>query len=332
MVDLAMWKRIQDVSKGNYGLSPLQFNQTIDGEDFVSLLNKTAIRTSSLYGTAPTYSRMNLPAAAHPGLYGDNVQPTPQSRISDILRMWVDEWLDSAKAKDGAEDPRERTLEKAEGAAVAAYNYSRRGKIRFFPTQGGLAIWLEDKNRKFTKPMTTFHIDNVRPLAVTDEEIAEGELVFFLLSELRFRLAKCRADGCGCYFIMKKWRQRYFNGTKCAVHQRSASLDSAKKATSIARINAPHKLFQLGAKKFARQIRSNPDWHRKPELKASIAAYLDGQVRRSEELTAVYITGARNGITGKWLARKGNWQGIEKALKAIPDVASKPKPAKKAKR
>jgi len=323
MPDLAMWKAIQGASKGNYGLSPLQCTQTLDGGDFVALLNKTAMHTHSLYGAPPRSGLTPPPTKGYQGLFGGNVvQPASQSRISDILRQWVDEWLDSARAKNGVEDPRERSLEKAVGAAVAAYNYSRRGKIRLLPTEGGLAIHLEDGTRKFTKPMTSFHIHNVRPLAVTDEEIAEGELVFFLLSDLRFRLAKCRADGCGCYFVMKKWRQRYFNGTKCPVHQRSSSLDSAKKATAAARTKAAETLHRLAAKKFGRQIRRSPEWYMKPQLKATIAAYLNDHVHRTPELAAIFLTGVRKGISGMWLARHENWCGIEKALKATSVVAS----------
>src|SRR5260370_20706412 len=118
------------------------------------------MRANSLYGTAYTYSFLTPPAGAYRGLFGGNVQPTPQSRISDILRVWVDEWLDSARAKDGAEDPRDRTLEKAEGSAVADFNYSKPGKIRLFPTQAGLTIWLEGTEWKFNQPMANPHSGN----------------------------------------------------------------------------------------------------------------------------------------------------------------------------
>ena len=69
-------------------------------------------------------------------------------------------------------------------------------------------------------------------------------------------------------------------------------------------------LHSLAAKKFAKQIRSTPRWHQQKELKDRIAAFLNAKIERSA-LGAVY----KRGITGKWVARSENWNGIETALK-----------------
>ena len=85
---------------------------------------------------------------------------------------------------------------------------------------------------------------------------------------------------------------------------------------------AAETLHRLAAKKFGRQIRRSPEWYMKPQLKATIAAYLNDHVHRTPELAAIFLTGVRKGISGMWLARHENWCGIEKALKATSVVAS----------
>jgi len=76
-----------------------------------------------------------------------------------------------------------------------------------------------------------------------------------------------------------------------------------------------HSFTNSQGKWFAKQIRSTPYWYKQPELKGAIAEYLNQQIERSDLLRAVYLSGKREGVTGKWVARSENWKGIENALK-----------------
>jgi hypothetical protein len=255
-----------------------------------------------------------------PGTPADQLRPYSSA---DVLRGWVDEWLDSGFSQDGAEHPRNRRLGKASngGAAKAAFDYSQ-GKMSLLPDgEGDLALWLDEPDRPKFSYIFTLH-----------DSYAQRFLVFFLLSDLRHTLAKCRDKDCGRYFILKRWNQTYSRGTKCDVHQRASSLESAKKATSADRLNAETALYGLAAKRFTKVIQSNQNWHKDPKVKTMVAVYLNDRISRSAELAAVYLSGGRKGITSKWTAWAKNWQGIEKALKAISKTKTKPRLLKNSKR
>ncbi len=214
----------------------------------------------------------------------------------------MDEWLDSGKGNKDVEDPRDRTFEKAAAAASAARAYSEQGKILLLPDSNSLVPWL----KKHDKEPTGLYSSNRPPRSV---EYAREQLVFFLLSDVRFRLAKCRKEHCGAYFLLKHWNRPYEGGTLCDSCKRSRSEESAIRATADVRKWAKAQLHDLAAKKFANQIRSNPDWHEQKDLKNRIAKFLNSRVERSEGLRAVY----KRGITGKWVSRFENWHAINKA-------------------
>jgi hypothetical protein len=73
-------------------------------------------------------------------------------------------------------------------------------------------------------------------------------------------------------------------------------------------------LWQLAAKRFGHLIRRGEAWYADAKLKASVSAYLNEEIENSDDLRRVY----RNGVTGKWLALKANWEGIQALLAATP--------------
>jgi hypothetical protein len=229
---------------------------------------------------------------------------TPLPSTPEVLRGWIDEWLDSGRGKDGVEDPRDRNFKQAEGVALAAYEFSKRGKILLLTDSNGLAPWIS----KYESELT----GTLRPLlGVRNEDYAREQLVFFLLSDLRFKLAKCRKEGCGTYFLLKHWNRQYKRGTLCDSCKRSRSKESAIKATAEVRDHAKAQLHDFAAKKFAKQILRTPDWHKQKALKNAISKFLCAKIERSELLRTVY----KSGVTGKWVSRSENWNAIDTAAK-----------------
>ena len=208
------------------------------------------------------------------------------------------------KKKQGVDDPRDRNFKMSERVAAAVYEYSKQGKILLLTNSNSLAPWLARFDREPSTPLRA--LIGPRP-----EDYAKEQLVFFLLSNIRFKLAKCRKEHCGTYFLLNHWNRRYKGGTLCDSCKRTRSEASAMKATADSRSTAAAELHKFVARKFAKQIRSAPGWQKQKELKGRIAAYLNAKIERSESLRAVY----KRGITGKWVARAENWNEIDTILK-----------------
>jgi hypothetical protein len=271
----------------HHQLGPLKVSQRLDEWEFIELLNNREDTDKPLNGLLP---RMSLA-----------VPP-----ISEILREWVDEWLDSGRTLDGVERPVGRQFREDGRIRLVVFEYSKRNRISLLGTSEGLKLWFDPYGERKGRPFI---------LGVRNEDIAREKLVFFLLSDLRFKLAKCRQDGCGKYFALKHWKRTYKRGTFCSDCQRARSQESALKATAGDRTDAGWMLCHLAAKKFARQIEKSPDWHKSPPLRASVLKYLNARIERVNLLKAVYLSGPRQGITGKWLSRASNWKAIESIAK-----------------
>jgi hypothetical protein len=276
-------------------LASLKPIQSIDVDEFLAILNRDeptvrpAIADSEQGGLAKVWWY------------------TPPASVREVLRGLVDEWINSGYV-NGVDVPRDRNLERAPNVTAAAFQFSTRGKIRLLPDSDGdgLAVWLDHG----IEPG-----NSERFLLQKRETFAVEQVTFMLLSDLRFKIAKCRRQACGSYFLLEQWNRQYKSGTLCGdckIARRSASAGSA---TKEARRDAEEALFDLVARKFAEQLLRTPAWHRRPELKSKIVEYLNAKIKRSEELSAVYMTEPRKGITGKWVARSKNRIGIEAAVK-----------------
>jgi hypothetical protein len=79
----------------------------------------------------------------------------------------------------------------------------------------------------FDKPRIDLSFEQVDPTNPSAAEIEAGVLlVKLLISDLRFRIARCRYSECGCYFLLSKRPRKstYENGTYCStLHNRAAS-------------------------------------------------------------------------------------------------------------
>jgi hypothetical protein len=260
--------------------------QSLDLDKFLALLNRRD----------PARKRL-------PSQEPDDIDYKPHATTQELLRGWVDEWLDSGKDDSGVEDPRERNFGKARGTASAAREPRN---FRLVGSGNSLSPWFDTYDKEPTGSL--YPLIGQPPRST---EYAREQLVFFLLSDVRFRLAKCRREHCGTYFLLKHWNRQYKRGTLCDSCKRSRSEESAIKATAQVRDDAKAELHNLAARKFAKQIRSTSRWHQQKELKDRIADFLNAKIERSDSLGAVY----KKGITGKWVARSENWNGIETTLK-----------------
>lgn len=277
-------------------LDSLRLVQSLETDKFLELLNRKETQAKPILLRPMKLLRPTLTTATTP-----QVSYVPPPTVSQILRGWVDDWLDSGR-EDGGDFPEKRTFDRARIAAVEAYKFSERGNLRLVSRGQTLVPWLETKEEpnKFE-----FLLEAKR------ESFARQQLVFMLLSDLRFKLAKCRYEKCGTYFELKHWKRAYRKGTLCDSCGRSRSLESAKSATALERKMAKERLYKLAAKRFAKPISKNPNWYGDAKLKASIAEFLSVKIKASESLRAVYP----KGIQGKWVANVKNWKPIELAAK-----------------
>jgi hypothetical protein len=227
------------------------------------------------------------------------------AKVRQAFRVLVDEWLDSGRDQRGPETPKERNFEKSPKSQKALFSFSKSGGLLLLPFG--------------RQPSLYFNSDDL-PLALKGngfEEIVHPQLAFILLSKLRVRLAKCR--DCSTYFVLDSWAKTFKNGTKCDACRRDGRREGSVASTAIARDEAEALLYQKAAKKFSKKLKDLPDWHKDKALKTAIAVYLWPQILRLPALKAIH----KKPITGKWTAQAKNWQGIEKALKAESDDATK---------
>jgi hypothetical protein len=138
--------------------------------------------------------------------------------VVGILRKYVDAWIKSGVRQDGSEAPGDRSYHRVAQAALDRYsgtldelmfaNISRffhdsyELKI-YFPGAGDLELQVAPQK---LEPSRRAH------------QQATLLVVALLLSDLRYRIAKCRYDRCGQYFFLKtKVRKKlYAHGLFCS--------------------------------------------------------------------------------------------------------------------
>lgn len=248
---------------------------------------------------------VQVPGSMQP-LASTGVEPIKFETIRsthEVLKLWIDEWLDTGRSEYG-EDPRTRSIQTAENVMLAVYEFCKRGRAILMPEGNSLGLWLVKYD---PEPKST-----LRPaFGPRPEDYAREHLVFFLLSELRFTLAKCRGEHCDTYFLLKHKNRLYKRGTFCDSCQRHRSQRSARQATVREREDVKLTLHRGVARRFGKDIRRNPLWHRDEGLKEKISLFLNTRFGEKELVRAAYP----KGITGKWVANKKNWDPIERAAK-----------------
>jgi hypothetical protein len=224
------------------------------------------------------------------------------SSVHEILRAWVDQWIDSARSSSSYEDPRNRSFKKSPDVANAVYAFSSSQRFVLLPEHKSLYPRLVELKGPELLGLRRSHAVN--------ETRAQGYLIFFLLSDIRFTLAKCRKERCGKYFLLKQWNRGYKNGTICPDCKPAIRMAASLEGTSIRRSEAAEGLRKLVARRFSAQIRKTTLWQKNERLRHAIADFLNREIRKAELLRAVY----KKGITSKWVARRENWRAIERLV------------------
>jgi len=166
-----------------------------------------------------------------------------ERKMEELLRSYVDQWLDSGRL-DGAEQANRRNYHGAVEAVNRASLCVMNTPVRVaFPEDGS-------GDPDVTFGSTRWHTSGKDdPLALAEAEAALM-LAQFLMSDLRFQLAKCRYPKCGKYFSLEngKVRRLHRNGTFCSTaHNRAAT---AAEATRKRRDDADQRLLKKAAEFF----------------------------------------------------------------------------------
>jgi hypothetical protein len=216
------------------------------------------------------------------------------------LRLYVDEWLDTGVDPQGVEDPRARDMTKALNAATAVRRFASKQGLRLEPARDGLIL-------EFPSELGNDRIASPEPPI----DVADRLFSLFLLCKWRPKLAKCRRLDCGRYFELKHWNRAYKRGTWCPKCQPVRSQEAAVLSTCKARKQAESELYRRAAKQLGERIAKQPNWYRDLTLKAEVIDFLNEQIANGDSLLSVY----RHSLTGKWLSRSKNRDGIERAAK-----------------
>jgi hypothetical protein len=144
-----------------------------------------------------------------------------QKRFQLLLRGYVDKWIDTGVSQDGREDLTERGISPAEWfekGRLQPYSFKKEMGLMDVLTVV-LEVFQQKPSATFVSPAEGLEIIfptyepkfSGTPLNGLAEREAKRFFVWFLASDLRVKLGKCRA--CGLYEI-KTWKF-YKNGTYC---------------------------------------------------------------------------------------------------------------------
>jgi hypothetical protein len=142
---------------------------------------------------------------------------------------------------------------------------------------------------------------------------AQVMFVAMLMSDERLKIAKCVGQGCGTYFQLGKWNQRYEHGTRCPICREGQERGDKQGRVEANRAQAKRALYAYVAQRFARRIVPGRPWYLNTGLKAEVATAINNRFEGDLLVRALYP----KALTSKWLVagRAGtkNWQLIEHA-------------------
>jgi hypothetical protein len=152
------------------------------------------------------------------------------------LQTLVNAWIDSGRAADGVETPRDRNVERKpwllfnkhfDEPLNQAYNDTFFGGEQ--PTVfDQVDLWLVDNPPSVTLTNTGELEISLRQsrkggrVSLIAAALREARILFFLLmtSEAKYAIFRCRHPDCGTYYMLEKPRGLYKQGTVCPQHRR----------------------------------------------------------------------------------------------------------------
>jgi hypothetical protein len=164
-----------------------------------------------------------------PSMLPEHMDPGEADRVRNSLRGYVDAWISSGILDEQSESPYARSDER-----VADSAYSPNSSLDalmlfncfgFFRQSHELRVWYPPTASAPSLQLTP------RPVKASERahQHATALMVGVLSTDLRYRIAKCRYQKCGHYFLLsERRRERYANGIFCR--------PSCNRAASAARL------------------------------------------------------------------------------------------------
>jgi hypothetical protein len=233
------------------------------------------------------------------------------SELQRQLRELIDEWISSG-VNPGGELPAQRSIQRIEHSCYRSGN----DKPNKF-----LALWYmlskQVRARVVFGPSDTPTIklsfgqsDTANPYAAWIE--ASERIVTLLMSDLRYRIAKCRYPKCQRYFVLSaaKSKRVHANGTFCSTEHNRAT--SATIRTKKRRVDCHEKQIEWAAHRLASELarlaKNAQPWHQNCTVVQQVGDYVNKRL-------AQFPARTREGIKRNWVTV--NRVAIERLASAI---------------
>jgi hypothetical protein len=203
-----------------------------------------------------------------------------------LLRHYIDEWIDTGRAADGMESPADRGLgesERPHAPKVLEAASGATGVLHVvFKNEGGLEVFFCPYKAGCS----------LRELAKRE---AARYCAWFIASDWRNTVVKCRKLSCGRYFAIKNTRHLYKRGTYCRHH---SSEKSAEAVTKEKRQRKRTLLQQLAVTAVEQHQKLSATDKKEHVLKYYVADYVNQRTPAAMKSIA-----PKSPITGKWVTR-----------------------------
>ncbi|MBA3912964.1 MAG: hypothetical protein H0X25_03695 [Acidobacteriales bacterium] len=224
------------------------------------------------------------------------------AELQRLLRNHVDQWLETGMQYGGAEAPGSRNFRVAEQSAWLEEGTAEEKRFallpRSFPGNHTFSINFPLSGDPAETPLLMkFHLKNAdakNPHSAFLE--AESLTMMLLMSDLRFRIAKCRYETCRepYFFLQKRQKKVWENGLFCCLaHNRAAT---ATKRVRIRRNECQQRLIMLAAAQLRKRSQRGNEWYSDRSLKQELVTGVNRGIARDPNFQ-------QDGITINWVTR-----------------------------
>lgn len=217
------------------------------------------------------------------------------TEVSRILRVLVDEWIETGILNDGSESPSGRNLHKTTRAKSAILAYLAEHPPEFCLDRSGsdLDIVIGESLKVST---------DWRSFLQIRRDDAHELFVSMFVSDWQNYVCRCRYVPCSKYFMMARPRASYKHGVFCCrKHQMHAS---ATMCYRNRRTQTKLDMVSLAARSLLRRANLRDDWYTDDVVKRRVAADVSLELARNPNLSA-----RQSSVTVRWVTR--HWDEIE---------------------
>jgi hypothetical protein len=218
----------------------------------------------------------------------DEVERSARKEYERVLRLLVNEYIDTGLRPDGSEAPLERNLNRAPNCKQAIERAADKLRLEIYSLADG--------------PDVSIVIG--KDACSADDKLIEARMeaecwfTVLVMSDLRARIAKCRYPPCGLYFLLSRKRKHpRERGTFCCARHNSSG--SARTKTTKERQQEDRTLLEFASRRFSEWQAASPDWKRENPVKKWLADKVTCFIGTSVDPK---IT-RRNNVTANWVMR-----------------------------